>query len=100
MYIEMYVCRNKGSEDINPSTNSAYIQVVASKLNVPFFFTLFTWRVHPIYNRAETISCLHLEIRTLVSSASSPGWWPGAGAPAPGRRDEAEVSPPQQTRES
>lgn len=58
MYIEMYVCRNKGSEDINPSTNSAYIQAVAFKLNVPFFFTLFTRRVHPMYNGAETVSCL------------------------------------------
>lgn len=56
MYIYMYICRHKGSEDINPSINSSSIQVVALKLNYPFFFTLlFTLSVHPVYNKAKAI---------------------------------------------
>lgn len=36
--------------------NSAYAQVVALKLSVPFFFILlFTRSVHPVPNRARTI---------------------------------------------
>ena len=44
MCVCVCICRNKGWEDINPSINSSYIEVVALR------FTLLTLSVYPVYN--------------------------------------------------
>lgn len=59
----VYIYRNKGSEDINPSINSSYIKGVALR-----FTLLLTLSMYPVYNRVKMINSFHLEIKAPLSA--------------------------------
>lgn len=67
----VYTCKNKGSEDINPSINSSYIEVAALR-----FTFLLILSVYSVYNRVNMINSFHLEIKAPLSSL---GLLQGAG---------------------
>lgn len=76
----MYLCRDKGSEDINLSVNSSDISVVASRLQFPFFFTLlFPLSVYPVYDKVKTMkpSSFGNEVTTIICIITRTVAWAG-----------------------